>query len=77
LIEHLENKIVLITNGISNERAIKKLVKRDSQNIGANGIVDNKIFTNLTESDLKDDAYYIQTVLFDDLVHYLSDGVTK
>jgi hypothetical protein len=70
MIEHLEDKIVLITNGISNERAIKKLAKRDPTNIGANGIVEKRPVTNLTESDLKD-MYFIRTILFDDLVDYL------
>jgi hypothetical protein len=70
LIERLENKIVLITNGISNERALKKRSKRDRSNIGANGIVDKRPVNNVNDSVLND-MYYIQTILLDDLVDYL------
>ena len=72
-LDRLESRIILIANAISNERNQVKLLQRVESNIGGQSLLENnhKFFVNRTESEMRENAYLVETILFDDLLEYL------
>jgi FkbM family methyltransferase len=70
--EHLENKICLIANALSDNRGeIKLLHKLAPVNIGAQGLKYDNETINFTKSEMNENKYLVKTILLDDIVPFL------
>lgn len=73
LLQNLQDKIILLTNGISDKRGeFKKLVFLP-KNIGGQELLDDSTdYSNLkSESYIKNDKYIVETILLDDIIEVL------
>ena len=71
--ENITSYITLITNAISNKRGEIKMLQPNGNNIGGQSLVDNKNKVIKKDEIKEDDAnkkYYVETILFDDIVPY-------
>lgn len=73
-LEKTVNRIVLITNAISNTRNEYKLLNQQPSNIGGQSLYHNKD-KKFTKD--KNNKYLVRTILFDDIVPYLPKEYTK
>ena len=72
-IEKLEDKILLLTNGLSDKRGEFKKLKHVPQNVGGQTLLDDPTdySARKDESIIKNDKYIIETILMDDIVEIL------
>ncbi len=70
--EHLQDKITLIKNGVSNKRNELKLLQKVSSNIGGQGLLEKHKKTMDKYDPFKyDKKYLVETILMDDLVNFI------
>jgi FkbM family methyltransferase len=69
-LENLDTKIRLITNALSNSRGDIKLLMKNDENIGGQGLKKNENI-KYTKSDLATNKYLVETIIFDDIIEYL------
>lgn len=79
LLENTQDKITLITNGLSDKRGEYKRLQIVSSNVGGQSLFGdpNDYAARANETSVKNDPYIIETVLMDDLVEVLPTGFKK
>jgi FkbM family methyltransferase len=79
LLENMQDKFVLITNGVSDKRGEFKRLKQVAQNVGGQSLLgdQNDYSSKINETVLKNDRYIIETILMDDLVEVLPKDFKK
>jgi FkbM family methyltransferase len=68
------DKIILITNGVSDKRGEKKKLHMNHQNIGGQGINEQADLSQMNEEQLKNDKYVLTTIFLDDLITVLPNN---
>ncbi len=73
LLENLKDKIILLTNGISNKRGEYKKLSRVSFNVGGQSLLGNSNDYSSKKDQLaiKNNKHIVETILLDDLVEIL------
>ena len=66
--ENIQHRITLIQNAISDRRGEVKMLEPSSNNIGGQGLLNNK---KKTYSRNVYNKYLVETIIFDDLIEYL------
>ena len=65
------DKIILVTNGVSDKRGEKKKLFVNDKNIGGQGINENADLSHMNDEQLKNDKYILTTIFVDDLTTIL------
>jgi FkbM family methyltransferase len=79
LLENMQDKFVLITNGVSDKRGEFKRLKQVESNVGGQSLLgdQNDYSSKFNETDFRNDRYIIETILMDDLVEVLPKDFKK
>ena len=70
-IEKLEDKVTLLTNGLSNVRGEIKKLSSDTSNVGGQELLPENHANELNAIDFKNDKYMVETILMNDIVTIL------
>ena len=73
LIENLQDKFILLTNGLSDKRGELKKLQNVPRNVGGQTLLNdpNDYSTRKNETSIINDKYMIETILMDDIVEIL------
>ena len=71
LLENTTANIILVTNGISDERGQIRSLSKSETNIGGQKVIASNDKTVYSESDLDNNKYLLKTIVMDDLTNIL------